>query len=90
MSGSKGLSVWGLYENRPGELGKLVGIFSTVDKARNCVLIQPLLSSGWQRRSVFKGRIVWVAEARELEKSVEGNFSFSVEEIEIDRLVEED
>jgi hypothetical protein len=88
MSLGKGIIVWGLYEKHAGEDGKLVGLFSSVDKARDCMLIQPLLISLWQRREVGYGQLVWLAEAVDRKGAEAEVFSFTVEEIEVDRLVE--
>ena len=88
MVEAKGTIIWGLYENHPGKHGKLVGLFSSVDKARDCALIQPLLLSNWQRRDVGYGSLIWRAEAIDLEQSEVKVFAFTVEEIKVDRLVE--
>jgi hypothetical protein len=85
---SEAIIVWGLYEKHAGEHSKLVGVFSSVDKARECALIQPLLISSWRRRDVGYGRLIWMAEAVDRACDETEVFYFTVEEIEIDRLVE--
>jgi|GEM_PF-3008243 hypothetical protein len=81
-------TVWGLYEQHPGEHGKLVSIFSSLDLAKNCQLIQPLLQHPWQSRDLGKGLILWRAAA--IDPLSDGNqvFHFSIEEIVVDRLVQ--
>jgi hypothetical protein len=79
--------LWGLYENHPGEHGKLVGVFSAIDLAKNCALIQPLLISKWEPRDLGSSYL-WVARALDPEQYGEEIFSFTVEEIQVDRLVE--
>jgi hypothetical protein len=80
-------TVWGLYEQHPGEHGKLVGIFSSLDLAKNCQLIQPLLQNPWQSRDIGNGFILWRAAAID-SPSTNQAFHFSIEEILVDRLVE--
>jgi hypothetical protein len=81
-------TVWGLYEQHPGEHGKLVGIFSALDLAKNCQLIQPLLQSPWQSRDIDNGFILWRATAIDPLSYGSQVFDFSIEEIVVDRLVE--
>lgn len=82
-----GQSVWGLYEKYPGKFGKLVGIFSSVDRAKSCKLIQPLLQESWRYSDIGSGYVIWQANALD---SLHPNepFHFSIEEITVDRLVE--
>jgi hypothetical protein len=80
-------TVCGLYEQHPGEHGKLVGIFSTSDLAKNCQLIQPLLQSPWQSRDIGNSFILWRATAIDSNNNNQ-TFYFSIEEITVDRLVE--
>ena len=54
--------VWALYETHPGIHGKLVGIFSSVNLAKDCALIQPLLEGDWTPREV-NGSYIWIAPA---------------------------
>lgn len=56
-------SVWGLYTKYIGEHGKLAGVFSTVDRAKECQLIQPLLQEPWQYRDIGSGFVLWRAAA---------------------------
>jgi len=81
-------TVWGLYEQHPGKHGKLVSIFSSLDLAKNCQLIQPLLQHPWQSRDLGNGFILWQTAA--IDPLSDGNqvFHFSIEEIVVDRLVQ--
>jgi len=79
--------VWGLYENHSGGFSRLVGIFSRPNLAKSCKLIQPLLTSNWQHRDIGPNYI-WIAHALDPEDTQE-SFYFSVEEIQVDRLVED-
>lgn len=80
--------VWGLYEKHPGEFGKLVGVFSSINLAKSCVFIQPLLQSDWQYRDVGNSYL-WIAQALDPEQYGQESFTFTIEEIEVDRLVEQ-
>jgi hypothetical protein len=79
--------VWALYENHPGEHGKLVGLFSSLNRAKGCALIQPLLQGDWTPREGH-GSYIWVASALDAELDPPQSFHFSVQEVQIDRLVE--
>lgn len=82
------ISVWALYENHPGEHAKLVSLFSSVDLARHCALIQPLLHGDWQYRDVGNGFVIWSAQAIDPFNYGSERFCFSVEEVQVDRLAE--
>jgi hypothetical protein len=77
-----------IYEQHPGEHGKLVGIFSALDLAKNCQLIQPLLQNPWQPRDIGNGFILWRAAAVDPPSYGSQVFYFSIEEIVVDRLVQ--
>jgi len=89
MSSSKSQlqSVWGLYSKYTGEHGKLAGVFSSVDRAKECRLIQPLLQEPWQYRDIGSGFIIWRAAALDPDDP-QNPFHFTIEEISVDRLVE--
>lgn len=81
-------SVWALYENHPEQHGKLIGLFSHVDLARRCALIQPLLHGKWHYRDIGNGCVIWSAQAVDPLNGSSEYFHFSVEEITVDRLVQ--
>jgi len=80
-------SVWGLYSNYTGGFSRLAGIFSAVDLAKNCHLIQPLLQEPWQYRDIGGGHVIWRATALDPAQPKDP-FNFTIEEIQVDRLVE--
>lgn len=82
-----GQSVWAINQKYPGEFGKLVGVFSSVDLAKNCNLIQLLLQEPWRYSDLGGGCVIWQANAID---SLHPNdpFRFSIEEVQVDRLVE--
>ncbi|MBD1847772.1 hypothetical protein H6F89_31165 [Cyanobacteria bacterium FACHB-63] len=86
-TGVSNQSVWGLYEKYLGDFGKLVGLFSSVDRAKECRLIQPLLQESWRYLDIGRGYVIWQANAID-PLHPNDPFHFSIGEIEIDRLVE--
>jgi hypothetical protein len=81
-------TVWALYENHPSQCSKLLGIFSTLDCAKNCALIQPLLRENWQYYDLGEGVVLWRAAAIDLNHNQQEIFHFTIEEIQVDHLVE--
>ncbi len=84
---TKASHVWAPYENHPGSHGKLVGIFSSVNRAKSCALIQPLLQSDWTPKEV-NDSYIWIIRALDAELEPHESFYFSVEETQTHRLIE--
>lgn len=87
MSHLSNQSVWGLYSNYGGGFSRLAGIFSSVDLAKTCHSIQPLLQESWQYRDIRSGHVIWRAAALD-PLQPKDPFHFTIEEIIVDRLVE--
>jgi hypothetical protein len=79
--------VWGLYSNYPGGISRLTGLFSSAELAKSCELIEPSLLGPWQYRDYGDGHGIWQVNALHPDQVCEP-FRYTVEPIEVDRLVE--